>query len=149
MYNAAAGLIGTSPSACVDCPGFPWPGWGLTTTTATDQIALLRALIEPNALLTPAERDYVLGLMENVAPDQRRGVSGGVPPGASVALKDGWLPLDSSDSDWQINSIRWVFGYGRDYLMAVLTTGNPTEQYGIDTVNWLSAIVWNAMGYAR
>jgi hypothetical protein len=25
-YNAAAGLIGTSPSACVDCPGFPWPG---------------------------------------------------------------------------------------------------------------------------
>jgi beta-lactamase class A len=146
IFNKAAGLVGTSPSLCVDCPGFPWPGWGLTTTTAADQIALLRILIEPNALLTLSERDYVLGLMENVAPDQRWGVSAGVPPGATVALKDGWLPLDGPDSDWQVNSIGWIVGYGRDYLMAVLATGNPTEQYGIDTADWLSAIVWSAMG---
>jgi hypothetical protein len=29
--------------------------------------------------------------------------------------------------------------------MAVLTTGNPAEQYGIDTIDQLSAIVWAAM----
>jgi len=27
----------------------------------------------------------------------------------------------------------------------VLTTGNPTEQYGIDTIDQLAAMVWNAM----
>jgi hypothetical protein len=39
-----------------------------------------------------------------------------------------------------------VSGSGRNYLMAVLTTGNPTEQYGIDTIDQLSAMVWNGMG---
>jgi hypothetical protein len=29
--------------------------------------------------------------------------------------------------------------------MAVLTTRNPTEQYGIDTIDQLSAIVWGRM----
>ena len=30
--------------------------------------------------------------------------------------------------------------------MAVLTTGNPSEQYGIDTINQLSAQVWQHLG---
>ena len=55
-YNTAAGLADTLPSSCVNCPGFPWPGWGLTTTTAADQLVLLRKLIEPSSLLTSAER---------------------------------------------------------------------------------------------
>lgn len=145
LFNTAAGLADTSPSSCVDCPGFPWPGWGLSTTTPTDQLALLRKLIEPNALLTSAERGYALSLMENVTPSQRWGVSGGVPPQITVALKNGWLPLDVSDTDWQVNSVGWISGQGRDYLMAVLTTGNPTEQYGIDTIDQLAAIVWKDM----
>ena len=60
-------------------------------------------------------------------------------------LKNGWLPLTNADDNWQINSIGWVSGDGRNYLMAVLTTGNPTEQYGIDTIDQLSAIVWGQM----
>ena len=144
-FNRAAGLADTSPSSCVDCPGFPWPGWGLTTTTPADQIALLRALIEPSALLTARDRSYALSLMENVTPTQRWGVSGGVPAQATVALKNGWLPLNTADTDWQINSVGWVSGQGRDYLMAVLTTGNPTEQYGIDTIDQLAAVVWADM----
>jgi hypothetical protein len=126
-FNKAAGLTHTSPSSCVACAGFAWPGWGLSTTTPADQLALLRQLVKP------------------VAPSQRWGVTGGVPPQATVAVKDGWLPLDAANTDWQINSIGWVSGSGRDYLMAVLTTGNPTEQYGIDTINGLSAIVWGRM----
>jgi Beta-lactamase enzyme family len=144
-FNAAAGLTQTSPSRCVQCPGFPWPGWGLTTTTAADQITLLRQLFAPGSELTLGQRSYVLQLMENVTPSQRWGVSGGVPLRAMVALKNGWLPLNGSGTDWQINSIGWISGRGRDYLMAVLTTGNPTEQYGIDTITALSAIVWKAM----
>jgi beta-lactamase class A len=144
-YNEAAGLTGTTPSSCVECTGFAWPGWGLTTTVPDDQIALLKELIEPGPLLTAAERGYALSLLENVTPSQRWGVSGGVPAQVTVALKNGWLPLDSADTDWQINSVGWISGEGGDYLMAVLSTGNPTEQYGIDTINQLAAIVWNAM----
>ena len=145
-FNAAAGLTDTTPSLCVQCPGFPWPGWGLTTTIPTDQVALLRKIAEPGALLTNAERGYALQLMENVTPSQRWGVSGGVPPQVTVALKNGWLPLDRAERDWQINSVGWISGLRKDYLAAVLTTGNPTEQYGIDTINRLSAIVWKNMG---
>ena len=145
-FNTSAGLTRTAPSSCVQCPDFPWPGWGLTTTTPTDQLALLRELIKPSTLLTGAQRNAALELMENVTPSQRWGVSGGVPAQATVALKDGWLPLNSSNTNWQVNSVGWISGSGRDYLMAVLTTGNPTEQYGIDTISQLSALVWRHLG---
>jgi hypothetical protein len=144
-FNSAAGLADTAPSSCVNCPGFPWPGWGLSTTIPSDQLALLRVLVEPNSLLTPAERSYALSLMQNVTPTQRWGVSGGVPAQATVAIKNGWLPLDSANNDWQINSVGWISGNGRDYLIAVLTTRNPTEQYGIDTIDQLAAMVWDDM----
>jgi len=145
LFNTEAGLTQTTPSPCVVCAGFSWPGWGLSTTTPADQIALLRRLITPSSLLTDTERDYALSLLENVTPSQRWGVSGGVPAQVTVALKNGWLPLAGVDSDWQINSVGWISGGGRNYLMAVLTTGNPTEQYGIDTIDQLSAMVWQDM----
>jgi beta-lactamase class A len=144
-FNAKAGLTDTAPSSCVVCPGFSWPGWGLTTTTPDDQIALLKQLVAPSSVLTNAERGYALSLLEDVTPSQRWGVSGGVPAQVTVALKNGWLPLQGTDSDWQINSVGWVSGGGRNYLMAVLTTGNPTEQYGIDTISQLAAMVWQDM----
>jgi hypothetical protein len=145
-YNAQAGLARTTPSACLQCPGFPWPGWGLTTTTPDDQITLLRQLFSSGGQLTSADRQYALSLLENVTPAQRWGVSGGVPAGVTVALKNGWLPLDAASSDWQINSVGWVCGQGRNYLMAVLSTGNPSEQYGINTLNALGSMVWTALG---
>jgi Beta-lactamase enzyme family len=144
-FNTSAGLADTTPSSCVNCPGFPWPGWGLSTTVPGDQLTLLRTLVEPNSLLSGSERSYALSLMENVTADQRWGVSGGVPAQVTVALKNGWLPLNSANTDWQINSEGWISGGGRDYLIAVLSTGNPTEQYGIDTIDQLAAMVWNAM----
>ena len=145
-FNTGVGLTGTMLSGCVQCPGFPWPGWGLSTTTPADQIALLRELVEPGPVISAAERDAGLRLMENVTPSQRWGVSGGVPARATVALKNGWLPLDLAETDWQINSVGWISGVGRDYLIAVLSTGNPTEAYGIDTIGGLSAMVWNRLG---
>jgi hypothetical protein len=131
---------------CVVCPGFAWPGWGLTTTTPDDQIALLRQLVTPSSVLPRAAREYALSLMEDVTPSQRWGVSGGVPAQVTVALKNGWLPLHGGGSDWQINSVGWISGVGRNYLMAVLSTGNPSEQYGIDTIDKVAATVWQCMG---
>ena len=145
-FNARAGLTQTAPSSCVVCPGFAWPGWGLTTTTPDDQIALLRQLVTSSSVLPRAAREYALSLMQDVTPAQRWGVSGGVPAHVTVALKNGWLPLQGADSDWQVNSVGWVSGEGRNYLIAVLTTGNPSEQYGIDTIDRLAAMAWQGMG---
>ena len=145
-FNARVGLADTTPSPCVQCAGFAWPGWGLSTTTPADQIALLRQIAVPGGLLSTAERGYVAQLMENVTPSQRWGVCAGVPVQATVALKNGWLPLNQAGTDWQINSVGWVSGLGRDYLIAVLSTGNPAEQYGIDTIDRLSAAVWRHLG---
>src|ERR1700677_1091911 len=144
VFNAEAGLTQTTPSPSVVCAVFSWPGWGRRHPTG--QIAMLRRLITPSSLLTNAERDYALSLLENVTPSQRWGVSGGVPAQVTVALKNGWLPLTGVDSDWQINSVGWISGGGRNYLMAVLVTGNPTEQYGIDTIDQLFAMVWQDLG---
>jgi hypothetical protein len=146
-YGDRAGLTGTIPSPCVTCAGFPWPGWGLSTTVPQDQLVLLRELIRPGShpLLSGAARSYALSLMEHVTAGQRWGISGGVPAGVTVALKDGWLPLNSGATNWQVNSVGWISGDGRDYLIAVLSTGNPTEQYGIDTISALSSLVWTAM----
>lgn len=117
----------------------------MTTTTPGDQITLLRQLVAPSSLLTAGQRSYMLRLMERVTPSQRWGVSGGVPSGVTVALKNGWLPLNSADDDWQVNSVGWIFGRGRDYLIAVLTDGNTTEQEGIKTIGQVAAIVWRNM----
>jgi hypothetical protein len=143
-YNASVGLQHTTPSTCLVCAGFGWPGWGLTKTTPADQLLLLRELVD-GTLLSPADRSYAVSLMEHVQPDQRWGVSAGVPPGVQVALKNAWVPLTTADTDWQINSEGWISGDGRDFLIAVLTTGNPDEQYGIDTINTLSAMLWTEM----
>jgi Beta-lactamase enzyme family len=145
-YNAKAGLTHTTVSPCARCTGLPWPGWGLARTLPTDQITLLRRLVGPSATLTTSARRYALSLMENGTPAQRWGVSGGVPAQATVALKNGWLPLNPFGTDWQINSVGWISGLGRDYLMAVLSTGNPDERYGIETVSRLGAIVWADLG---
>jgi hypothetical protein len=147
-YNNKAGLTSTTPSRCVTCAGFKWPGWGLSTTLPQDQLSLLKQLVVPgrHPLLSAAQRSYALSLMENVKPDQAWGVSGGVPAGTKVALKNGWLPLTDDNTNWQVNSVGWVHGGGRNYLIAVLSTGNPTEQYGIDTINGLSSRVWSALG---
>jgi beta-lactamase class A len=142
-FDKKIGLGDTTPSPCVVCQGFPWPGWGLTTTTPRDQVALLRALFISRSYLNQVDRAYELHLMQSIVPDERWGVSSGVPTNVSVALKNGWLPLNSTDTDWQINSIGWVRGDARDYLVALLSTGNPSEQYGIQTLDSISALIWH------
>jgi hypothetical protein len=80
--------------------------------------------------------------MEHVVSDERWGVSNGPTAGTTVALKNGWVPLANYE-DWQVNSIGYVDGDGRRYLLAVLTAGDPSEDYGIGTTEGVSGIVWS------
>ena len=141
-FDQRVGLSSTTPSQCVTCAGFAWPGWGLTTSTPHDQLKLLRDIVCGGAGWSPRDRSYMLHLMESVVPSERWGVSAGVPASATVAIKNGWLPLNAADTDWQINSEGWVHGAGRNYLLAMMSTGNSSEQYGIDTLDDAAALVW-------
>jgi len=116
--------------------------WGTTTTTALDRVDMVKLLAEPNGVLSDASRAYVLDLMEHITPSQDWGATGGVPPGVTVALKNGFAVIDG----WQINTEGWVHGDGRNYLIGVLTDNNPSEGYGIDTVDAVSSIVYRDMG---
>ena len=131
-YNATAGLSQTVPNGA----------WGLTSTSAADQIHLLCQLVLPDGLLGPSAQGYALSLMENIESDQDWGVSGGVPAGVSVALKNGWLPWGAG---WEINSVGRVRGDGRYYLIAVLTANDPGEGYGIETIEGVSSLVWSSL----
>lgn len=141
-FDKAAGMAQTQPSTLALIPGTDLPGWGLTTTTAMDQVVLVARFAYPGAVLDDASRNYGLSLMEHVEAGQDWGVSGGVPAGTTIALKNGWLPVGTSG--WQVDSIGWVSGHGRDYVLAVLVSGNPTEQYGIDTIETIARAVYQS-----
>jgi Beta-lactamase enzyme family len=149
-FDRRAGLHDTTPSRKKYIPGTSLPGWGLTTTTAFDEVRLVSRFAYPNSVLTTASRQFGLNLMKHVEPDQAWGVSGGnygVLSGATVALKNGWLPHQlAMNSDWQINSIGWVSGNGRDYVLAVLTNHNPSEGYGIGTINTIARRIYAELG---
>ncbi len=131
-FNARVGMTQT----ILDPQGV----WGLYESTARDQIRLLEHIALHNDVLSDASRNYELGLMHGVESDQAWGVSGGVLAPASVALKNGWLPLGS---DWEINSIGQVAGRYRDYLLAVLTSDDPSMAYGVKTIDGISQLVWS------
>jgi len=84
--------------------------------------------------------------MHNVEPAQDWGVSAGLLAPATVALKNGWLPVGPG---WEVNSIGSVTGRDRDYLIAVLTGDDPSMAYGVDTIEGISELVWEYFLPAR
>jgi hypothetical protein len=139
-YNRNFGLTATTPStAPVSSTQL---GWAFTTTSAADQVKVVRAFAFPNPILSDAARAFGLSLMEQVEPSQVWGVPSGV-PGLTVALKTGNYPLTPTDS--QVNSIGYVSGDGQNYVFAVLDNGVPGEAYGASTINGLATLMFQAL----
>ncbi|MFH8466683.1 serine hydrolase [Streptomyces sp. NPDC017991] len=107
--------------------------WGLTQTTAADQLTLLRQVFgdAEDSELDEDSRSYLRGLMEDIAVGQDWGVSAAGQTG--FALKNGWLPRTATGL-WDINSVGRVEADGREYLVAVLSDGNSTKTEGISMV---------------
>jgi hypothetical protein len=64
---------------------------------------------------------------------------------ATVALKNGWLPIDNGGGE--VNGGGYVKGDGRDYVIAIMTYGT-SEATGIATIQGLSGLIWRALsGY--
>ncbi|MFE8014786.1 hypothetical protein ACFU3O_18880 [Streptomyces antibioticus] len=106
--------------------------WGLTQTTAADQLALLRQIFGTDSELSAASRSYVQELMGTIAAGQRWGVSAAA-DGSSWRLKNGWLAR-STTGLWDVNSIGRVTSGGAGYLVAVVSNGSATQAAGITLV---------------
>ena len=122
------------------------PYWGLTETTADDQLRLLRQLMAGGPVLKAAAQGYERDLMSDVEPSQAWGVSAAADPGTPVALKNGWLP---NPGLWVINSIGAVTHRGQRMLVAVLSDDNPTEGSGIGLVEQVARKAADAMASSR
>lgn len=110
--------------------------WGLTTTTATDQIKLLNNIFYQSRLLSKSERNNIKNLMSNVEADQVWGISAG---SSDYALKNGWLSYGSDE--WIVNSIGYIKNTnGTDYTIAVYTDKNSSMPTGQQTIEQLARV---------
>jgi len=118
--------------------GGPGAKWGLTRTTASDQIRLLRAVFDPggasqagSTALSKASRTYIRTLMTRIVGEQAWGVSAAADSG--WALKNGWLQRNTTGL-WDVNSVGQITAGGHHYLVAVLSDGNTSMKDGISLV---------------
>jgi hypothetical protein len=119
--------------------GGPGVRWGLTQTTAKDQVRLLRAVFggegkvssRVSAGLNQESRAYIRQLMSEISEDQDWGVSAAAGP--RWALKNGWLRR-STTGLWDINTIGQVTVHGRLYLISALSGDNASMRSGISLV---------------
>ncbi|MEV0179871.1 serine hydrolase [Streptomyces sp. NPDC050625] len=118
--------------------GGPDAKWGLTRTTARDQIRLLRAVYDTgtaaHAAATPldeASRTYIRTLMGGVVDEQSWGVSAAA--GSGSALKNGWLQRNTTEL-WDVNSVGRITAGGHHYLVAVLSDGSKSMKDGVALV---------------
>ncbi|MFG2625967.1 serine hydrolase [Streptomyces sp. NPDC048473] len=133
--NERLGLTGTAAAHA----------WGLTRTTAADQLALLKAVFGTESELREGSRTYLQELMGQVEADQQWGVSAA---GSSWALKNGWMPRTTTGL-WDINSIGQVRADGRTYLVAVLSGGQRTKETGIALVESVAKAAVGVLDAAR
>jgi hypothetical protein len=115
--------------------------WGQIATDPRDQLHLLRTILLPNALLTPASQAYEQNLMQHVVGYERWGIPTGPPATAVVGNKNGWYP--ETKTGWQINSAGYVRSGHTYYLAVFMSAHNSSEDYGIDTLNTASALLWH------
>ena len=81
--------------------------------------------------------------MENVTPSQRWGVSGGVPAGDG-GVEERLAPAGQRGYGLADQQRGLDLGAGPGLPDGRAHTGNPTEQYGVSTIDGLAALVWRA-----
>jgi beta-lactamase class A len=116
--NEIFGLGETSPAPTT---------WGLTSTSAADQVHLVRQVLVDGGPLTPASRAEAWALMGAVVPEQRWAVGAALDPGWQIGLKNGFA--GSRCCGWRINSAGAVLDpRGGGWVVAVLTDGWPRRR---------------------
>lgn len=121
------GMTGTRPSDF----------WGMTTSTADDQIAMLKAISVRDGLLTRTHQNLLFGWMADVVDGQDFGVPAAGGAATAVYVKDGWFDRDDQGGLWQVNTIGRLVEPGADWIIACLSDHNQTTEAGIAVVEEL------------
>jgi len=101
--------------------------WGYSLITPLAMVNLL-TLLHDGKILTAHDRNLALYLMEHIELDQRVGTGDTAPPGATVAMKNGWLP--GPDGLWAMNTSGIVMVEQETYIISVYTHGQPSLDSG-------------------
>lgn len=118
--------------------------WGLTKTSASDQLKLLNSIYYQQNILTPSKLSVITSLTAQVNPSQRWGVGNVI--GANVQVKNGWLPLGNDGySNAVINSLGHIKNDKVDYTLAILSNGNYNQGTGIRLANQIGLASYNAL----
>lgn len=104
--------------------------WGLTETTAHDQILLLTYLVKENEYITKNQQQNLLSLMKDVKQDQKWGYSS-VKDG-EIYVKNGWSPKEKNN--WRINSLGIIEHQNEVYISCVLSIGHETYEKGVEGI---------------
>ncbi|MEU7017205.1 serine hydrolase [Streptomyces sp. 2RAF24] len=130
-FLAASGMTRTVPGS----GGY----WGLTRINVTDEQRLLTLLTTRNTVLSDNSRAYILKLMGNVITSQKWGTPAGAPSSVSKHVKNGWL--QRATRGWRVHSIGVFRGGGHDYTISVLSDGNSTMNYGVQTIQAVAKVI--------
>jgi Beta-lactamase enzyme family len=107
--------------------------WGLSEITARDQAFYFYRL---RRYIPTRHRRYAFHLLSHIVSYQRWGVPPAKPKGWKVYFKGGFIPAADG---WRINQVALLRRGRRKLALAVLTHGNPSEQYGAKTIQGVTA----------
>lgn len=123
--------------------------WGLTTTSALDQVDLLGALSATNSVLSATSQRTLVGLMGSVDSDQAWGVKAAADAGTTTVLKNGWLSLTADDGLWIVNTVGLVTVDGSPVEVAVLMRGLPDFATGVSVAQNVAVATSDALAALR
>jgi len=104
--------------------------WGLTETTASDQIRLLTYFVKENTFLTKYRQQTLLSWMKDVNKTQNWGYSS-IKEG-NVYVKNGWSPKEKNN--WRINSLGIIEHDDERYIVCVLSIGHESYEMGVENI---------------
>jgi beta-lactamase class A len=123
--------------------------WGLTRTTAADQIRLLEELVDAKGPLNASSRKTAFTLMNTVNKAQDWGVPAVARTGEIFTVKNGWDTRSADGGLWAVNTIgRITAKNGKvDVSVAVLTRRNKNMTAGVQLVERIAKLTRQHLKY--
>jgi hypothetical protein len=123
--------------------------WGLTRTTANDQIKLLSQFVDTAGPLKSSSRKTIFTLMSTVSDAQHWGVPSIARSGETWTVKNGWDTRSADGGLWAINTIgRIIAADGHvNVSVAVLSHDNRSMSSGVALVQKVAKLTRQYLAY--
>jgi beta-lactamase class A len=108
------------------------PSWGSCSIDAIDQT---RLFLKIDRYVVRRHRRTAMRLLNTIVPSQRWGIARARPAGWAIYFKGGW-GSGSGAVDHQVALLRRG---RRRVALAIMTTGNPSHEYGKETLRGVAA----------